>query len=214
MNSNYLLFRALLLKIRVITSNKVIIRITLKKFENFFNKSRNRVIKKSDNFYKRTLTNEELICLRQKKQISDVVFKFYNNDSDTLSNPSLVFPIKRITNKSKVPAFKILGVYLDENLTFDFHFQSITSKVSIKSLFSLKKAKHILTSSALKYLYYALIHPHFLYCLPTISFTSQKNVNLLFKKQKLAVRLITKSKYIMSIHSLYFIAQVFYLYLS
>ena len=183
MNSNYLLFRALLLKIRVITSNKVIIRITLKKFENFFNKSRNRVIKKSDNFYKRTLTNEELICLRQKKQISDVVFKFYNNDSDTLSNPSLVFPIKRITNKSKVPAFKILGVYLHQIWTLDFHFKSITPKVS-KSLFSLKNSKHKLTSSALKYLYYDLINPHFLYCLPIISFIGQKNVNLLFKKQK------------------------------
>ena len=128
------------------------------------------------------------------KHVPDVVFKFDNNDSDTLSNPSLVFPIERITNKSKVPAFKILGVYLDENLTFDFHFKSITSKVS-KSLFSLKNAKHILTSSALKYLYYALIHPHFLYCLPIISCTSQKNVNLLFKKQKIAIRLITKSKY-------------------
>ena len=83
------------------------------------------------------------------KRVPDVVFKFENNDSDTLSNPSLVFPIERIANKSKVPAFKILGVYLDKNLTFDFHFKFITSKVS-KSLFSLKNAKHILTSSALK----------------------------------------------------------------
>ena len=62
------------------------------------------------------------------KRIPDVVFKIDNNDSDTISNPSLVFPIERITNKSKVPAFKLLGVYLNENLTFDFHIKSITSK--------------------------------------------------------------------------------------
>ena len=39
------------------------------------------------------------------KHIPDVVFKIDNNDSDTISNPSLVFPIDRITNKLKVPAF-------------------------------------------------------------------------------------------------------------
>ena len=65
----------------------------------------------------------------------------------------------------------------------------------------------------LKYLYYALIQSHFLYCLPVISCTSQANVNILFKKQKLAVRLITKSKY--NAHTRpFFTAQVFYLYLS
>ena len=62
-------------------------------------------------------------------------------------------------------------------------------------IFCKPAVRYTLRYVALKYLHYALIHPHFLYCLPIISCTSQKNVYLLFKKQKLAIRLITKSKY-------------------
>ena len=53
----------------------------------------------------------------------DVAFSFNNNDVDSTNIPELIHPIERISNNSKIPAFKILGVYLDENLSFDYHFQ-------------------------------------------------------------------------------------------
>ena len=126
--------------------------------------------------------------------VPDVTFKFDNNDVDCVSNSDLIVPLERISNKCKTPAFKILGVYLDENLSFDYHFKITKSKIA-KSLFSLKNAKNILPAYALKSLYFALIHPYFLYCLPIISSTSQSNINLLYKQQKIAIRLISKSKF-------------------
>ena len=78
--------------------------------------------------------------------------------------------------------------------TFDYHFKVLHSKIS-KSLYSLNHIKNILPVKSLKTLYFALIHPHFLYCLPIISCTSKKNINLLAKSQKWAIRIINKSKY-------------------
>ena len=39
------------------------------------------------------------------------------------------------------------------------------------------------------------VHPHFLYCLPIYGFTASKNLNLLLKKQKQCLRLISNVKY-------------------
>ena len=128
------------------------------------------------------------------KFVPDVIFKFDNNDLNCVPNSDLIVPLERIFKKSKIPAYKILGVYLDEHLTFDYHIKVTKSKIA-RSLFSLKSAKNILPSHALKSLYFALIHPYFLYCLPIIGCTNQSNINLLYKQQKIAVRLITKSKF-------------------
>ena len=88
----------------------------------------------------------------------------------------------------------MLGVYLDENLSFDYHCSQILAKVN-RALYSIRSAKNLLTSSSLKKLYFALIHQHFLYCLPVYGFTSSKNLSLLFKKQKQCLRLISNAKY-------------------
>ncbi len=69
------------------------------------------------------------------------------------------------------------------------------NKIS-KSLFTLNKVKNSLSSTALKSLYYALIHPYILYCLPVISCSSQKNINMLALKQKRCIRIICKASYI------------------
>ena len=53
----------------------------------------------------------------------------------------------------------------------------------------------MLSKKSLKKLYFAMVHPHFLYCLPVYSFTSAKNINSLFKKQKQCIRVINKVKY-------------------
>ena len=50
-------------------------------------------------------------------------------------------------------------------------------------LFNLIKVRNSLSSTALKSLYYALIHPYFLFCPPVISYSS-KNIDMLTLKQK------------------------------
>ena len=88
----------------------------------------------------------------------------------------------------------MLGVYLDENLSFDFHCQKVIKKIN-SAMFHLSSIKHLVSSKTLIKLYYALVHPHILYCLPAYSFTSSKNRKLIFNKQKQIVRIITKAKY-------------------
>jgi len=39
----------------------------------------------------------------------DVVFSFNNNDIGLSNIPEFIYPIERISNSSKIPAFKILG---------------------------------------------------------------------------------------------------------
>ena len=48
---------------------------------------------------------------------------------------------------------------------------------------------------ALKSLYYALIDPYFLYCLPVYNSTCSKNLNLLFQLQKRCIRIFAGAKY-------------------
>ena len=62
-------------------------------------------------------------------------------------------------------------------------------------MFSLNKVKNFLSTSALKSIYYALVHPHFLYCLPLISCTSLKNINSLSLIQRKCIRTIAKARY-------------------
>ena len=130
----------------------------------------------------------------KNKLVPDVDFFFNNNDIDKPENPDLIYPIERILNLSKVPAYKVLGVYIDENLSFDFHISQLISKLN-RSLFMMRNAKNVLSLSGLKSLYYALFHPHLLYCLPVYSCTSSKNLNLIRIKQKQAVRIICNAKY-------------------
>ena len=126
--------------------------------------------------------------------IPNVNFYFNNNDIGAVENPDLIFKLERIHNNSGVPAYKVLGVHFDENLNFDYHVSKIVTKLS-KSLFFLRNAKHVLSQKGLKTLYYALIHPYLLYCLPVYSCTSAKNIKILFSKQKQAIRIISHAKY-------------------
>ena len=76
----------------------------------------------------------------KNKIVPDVDFFFNNNDINKPENPDLIYPIERILNSSKVPAFKVLGVYIDENLSFDFHISQLISKLN-RSLYMMKMLK-------------------------------------------------------------------------
>ena len=130
----------------------------------------------------------------KNKNIPTFPFVFNENDINGPQNPDLIHSIERITNFSKIPAYKMLGVFLDENLTFEYHIAQTRNKVS-KALFPISKAKNFLSTEALKSLYYGLIHPHFIYCLPIYSCGSKKSLDTLNAKYKQCIRTITKSKY-------------------
>ena len=105
-----------------------------------------------------------------------------------------VTSLERIHNNHNCSAYKLLGIYLDEHLSFDYHIEYLRKKLS-KSLYCINLAKNNVNPSGLRSLYFALIHSHLSYCPIILNCTSKTNINKLFKVQKKAVRIITKSAY-------------------
>jgi hypothetical protein len=132
------------------------------------------------------------------KQFDPNLVKIYFNDNEPNQNlPSLITELERYhdnhENKNK-QAYKLLGVYFDEHLSFDNHIDKLTCKLN-KSLFCINRAKHFLNKNSLITLYYALIHSHLTYCPIIVSCTTAKNINKITKIQKKAIRIVTGNKY-------------------
>ena len=79
------------------------------------------------------------------------------NNNDIIPDAMLLSQLVRVTTESAVPAIKFLGIFIDPQLNFKFHINSIVSKVS-KSLFIFRAAKNILSQTALRSVYFAIIH--------------------------------------------------------
>ncbi len=88
---------------------------------------------------------------------------------------------------------KFLGILLDENLTFNNHFQQIKSK-SKTGIAALCSVKYLLPYQAKKLIYYGLFHSHISYC-PLVwgSSITKQQTNELQKMQKKAIRLLFKT---------------------
>jgi Reverse transcriptase (RNA-dependent DNA polymerase) len=122
---------------------------------------------------------------------------FDNNDCGMPTDASKIFKLDRTYSENpnvNDRQYKLLGIHLDEHLSFDYHCTTICNKIA-KSNYIISRVKNLLPLSSLKTLYYALVHPHLLYCMPIYAFTSQKNLNNLVKAQKKAICSITRSKY-------------------
>ena len=127
--------------------------------------------------------------------LNQVVFDC--NIPNTPHDSSLVHSLDRIHNKHPSPesqAYKLLGVYFDENLSFDKNTNFLIAKMS-KSIYCINRAKHFLPQSALLTLYHSLIHSHLLYCPLIYSCTNKTNLEKIFRTQKKALRIVTNSKF-------------------
>jgi hypothetical protein len=122
----------------------------------------------------------------------------YNeNEAGCPFNPNLCTNLERFHSTHENPssrAYKLLGVYLDEQLSFDFHIDFICKKLS-KSLYCINLAKTNVNYYGMRSLYFALIHSHLSYCSILLNCATKNNINRLFKIQKKAIRIITKSPY-------------------
>jgi Reverse transcriptase (RNA-dependent DNA polymerase) len=122
---------------------------------------------------------------------------FNNNDINGPTDNSKIFELDRIFNDNPNPqdrSFKLLGVYLDENLSFDQHCNHVCNKLA-RSTYIICKIKNQLPKKSLRTLYFALFHSHLLYCLPIYSCTSMKNLNRITIMQKKVIRAISNEKY-------------------
>jgi hypothetical protein len=115
---------------------------------------------------------------------------FNSNDPNvTNPDPTLIQKIERIHNNHddpKLQSFKLLGVYLDEQITLNKHVDQVAAKLS-RSLYLLNRVKHFVSDSSLRKLYFSLFHSHLLYCINILSCTSPSNINRIAVLQKKAI---------------------------
>ena len=149
----------------------------------------------------------KIMIFSKNRIIQDFKFVFNNNDMNGPQDPNLISSVERICNSSSIPTFKMLGIHFDEHLSFENHCKKVLKKLN-SALYMITRAKHILSPKSLHRLYYAMIHPHLLYCLSIYSCTGAKNITLLYKKQKQCIRIINKAKYNAHTEPLFFSSNI------
>jgi hypothetical protein len=81
------------------------------------------------------------------KKIDHNVSLTYDDNEPGENIPSLIHPIENFHSNHPNPkcrSYKILGIFIDENLTFDFHTNHITAKLNNRSLYCMNKVKNFL----------------------------------------------------------------------
>ena len=94
----------------------------------------------------------------------------------------------------RVPSTKFLGLFIDEQLTWEYHIKHCQKKVS-QGIYALNMSKHILMRKSLMTLYYALVQPYLQFGLLLWGHAYKKHFNRLEVAQRKAIRAITGAKY-------------------
>ena len=89
---------------------------------------------------------------------------------------------------------KVLGLHIDNNLTWSVHIYSIAKKIS-SNLWLLSKLKEYLSTEHRVQFYKTYIQPHIDYCSSVWGGTSQHNLNRIYRLQKRAVKIILNYEY-------------------
>ena len=85
---------------------------------------------------------------------------------------------------------RVLGIEIDEHLTWDQHIDSIANKVS-SGIGATKRIREFVDQDTLVSIYNAIVQPHFNYCSEVWDNLGQVNSRRLQKVQNRAARLIT-----------------------
>ena len=118
---------------------------------------------------------------------------------------SMLFTFKRDVSELKIrindieierkSITKFLGLQIDEKLNWKAHITHLCNKVS-KSIAILRKVRSIFPLNILKMIYMSLIYSHLNYCILIWGSVEKTIVEPLFKLQKKAIRIISKSNYL------------------
>ena len=137
-----------------------------------------------DKFYQWTLSNRLTVNLDKTKYMI-----VSNKNPKTL--PPLFLNFDTI---SRTRYHKILGIVIDQDLSFKEHINQLCIKLS-HSFSLLYQLKDFVTINILRNLYYAHVHPHLIYCLPIWGSTYPTHLQPLFILQKKIIRIITLSNF-------------------
>ena len=93
------------------------------------------------------------------------------------------------TSITKVQHARLLGVIIDETLSFKKHIESISRKVAC-AIYSLRKIRHLISQKIATSIYYTIIFPHLHYCITIWGNKHSYLLHTLLLLQKRAVRTI------------------------
>ena len=133
------------------------------------------------------------MLISNSKILNSPEFFINFNPPDAPQDQSLISKMTFINN-SETPYAKFLGVLIDPNLSFKAHANMLNKRLST-ALFFMRKAKNVLSEKSLKFIYYSLFHSHLVYANQLWSCCSESVLKPLIMKQKIAVRIISNSKY-------------------
>ena len=95
--------------------------------------------------------------------------------------------VQRVHDEGEEKSFKLVGVHLDERLTFKYHIQHVHKKI-IGMTAIIKRSRKLLTSRIRKMLFHALVQSHLQYCLPIWGGAAERLLKPLRISQKKAAR--------------------------
>ena len=127
-----------------------------------------------------TEKNKAMLITTSQKRLhlhNDILHLTYNNDV-----------LNSVENE------KVLGVRIDNNLTWSIHINFIAKKIS-SNLWLLSKLKDYLSTEHRVQFYKTYIQPHIDYCSTIWGGTSQYNLNRIYRLQKRAVKIIVNYQY-------------------
>ena len=119
---------------------------------------------------------------------------FNNNEIGKPDLPENLFYIERIHGAGATRNFKLLGILIDEYLSFEDHIDLLCAKIS-KSLYIINRSKNFLPKTSLLTLYFALIHSHLSYCTSIYGCAQKTKLTKLFVKQKKAIRIVVNANF-------------------
>ena len=136
---------------------------------------------------------------RLSLNVSKTVYLLFSGRKTLNNIPPLYLSNQLIQRKNST---KFLGLIIDDKLSWKDHTSILQGKLSrLSGVFY--KIKNYLPSSALKTLYYALVHPHLSYGLVFWSSVNKAQFNKLFRLQKKFIRFIANSGRLAHTNSLF-----------
>ena len=102
--------------------------------------------------------------------------------------------IKRVHEQGEEKSFKLVGVLLDDQLSWKYHIAHVKTKAA-KALAYISTSQKSLTREVKKMLYKSLVESQFNYCLSVWGGAKETLLDPIIKLQKKAIRVATESKY-------------------
>ena len=95
---------------------------------------------------------------------------------------------------SQVPSIKSLGIYIDENLTWNAHIENLSKKIA-SGIGALKRIRPFFPHRTLRFIYNSLVKPYFDYCHVVWGNCNKTLANKLQKLQNRVARVLTSAAF-------------------